>query len=210
MWLAQAPSSALEFTFRQDPAYWHLDDISVTSEVLADGKISFTDPNDTHTASVTPDGQGYLGTFSLGVVNEVNGTGSVDWHFNATSSQIQQFLDPSAGRPITQSYDVAISDGHSGGTVVQKVGLTAGSSADDTFVFAPGIGQEMVFNFSHQPGNTDQIELDHFGISDFGHLNFQSANNNQDTLINLGHNDSVLLVGINVSSLHANDFVLHA
>jgi FecR protein len=204
------PSSALQFTFRQDPAYWHLDDISVTSKDFAGGTIKFTDPADTHTATFTPAAQGYLGTFALGSVGEVNQTGSVDWHFTATSSEINQFLNPSAGHPISQSYDVAISDGHSAGTVVQKVGLTAGSSANDTFVFAPGIGQQMVFNFSQRPGNTDQIELDHFGITDFNQLNIQSANSNHDSLINLGHNDTLLLVGVSASSLHANEFILHA
>jgi VCBS repeat-containing protein len=204
------PSSALQFNFRQDPAFWHLDDVSVTSKDSAEGTINFTDPNDAHMASVTADGLGYLGTFSLGAVNEVNGSGSVDWHFTATASEIQQFFNPSAGHPITQSYDVAISDGQPGGTVVQKVGLTAGSSTNDTFVFAPGIGQEMVFNFSQQSGNIDRIELDHFGISDFSQLNLQSANNNHDTLIDLGHNDSLLLVGISATSLHANEFIIHA
>jgi VCBS repeat-containing protein/autotransporter-associated beta strand protein len=205
-----ASSSALEFTFRQDPAYLHLDDISVTSGDLADGTIGFTDPQDTHTASFTPAGQAYIGTFSLGAVNEVNGTGSVDWHFSATSSELQQFLNPAAGHPTTQTYDVAISDGHSAGTVLQEVGLTFGSSANDTFVFAPGVGQEVLFNFSQQSGNTDQIELDHFGISNFSQLTLQSVNSNQDTLINLGHNDSLLVVGISAANLHASDFILHA
>jgi fibronectin-binding autotransporter adhesin len=205
-----ASSSALEFTFRQDPAYLHLDDISVTSGDLADGTIGFTDPQDTHTASFTPAGQAYIGTFSLGAVNEVNGTGSVDWHFTATDSELQQFLNPAAGHPITQTYDVAISDGHSAGTVLQEVGLTFGSSANDTFVFAPGTGQEVLYNFSQQSGNTDQIELDHFGISNFSQLTLQSVNSNHDTLINLGHNDSLLVVGISAANLHASDFILHA
>jgi autotransporter-associated beta strand protein len=205
-----ASSSALEFTFRQDPAYLHLDDISVTPDDLADGTIGFTDPKDTHTASFTPAGQAYIGTFSLGAVNEVNGTGSVDWHFSATTSELQQFLNPAAGHPITQTYDVAISDGHSAGTVLQEVGLTFGSSANDTFVFAPGAGQEVLFNFSQQSGNTDHIELDHFGISNFSQLTLQSVNSNHDTLVNLGHNDSLLVVGISAANLHASDFILHA
>ena len=208
--VAEGPSSALEFTFRQDPADWHLADVSVTPSDLADGTIGFTDAaNDTETASFTPAGQGYLGTFSLGPVNETNGSGSVNWSFSASSSEIQQFLNPAAGHPIAQTYDVSISDG-SAGTVTQVVGLTAGSSANDTFVFAPGMGQEILFNFSQQPGNTDQIELDHFGISNFGQLNLQSVDNNQDTLINLGHNNSLLVAGVSTSNLHANDFILHA
>jgi hypothetical protein len=205
-----ASSSALEFTFRQDPAYLHLDDVSVTSNDVADGTIGFTDSNNTEIASFTPAAQGYVGTFSLGTLNEANGTGSVDWHFSASSSELQQLLNPTAGHPITQIYDVAIGDGHSAGTVLQQVGLTFGSSANDTFVFAPGVGQEMLFNFSQQSGNADQIELDHFGISNFSQLNIQAVDGNHDTLINLGHNDSLLVVGVSAAHLHASDFILHA
>ena len=93
---------------------------------------------------------------------------------------------------------------------MQEVGLTAGSSANDTFVFAPGMGQEMLYNFSQQSGNSDHIELDHFGISNFSQLTLQSVNGNQDTLINLGHNDSLLVVGVSAANLHAGDFILHA
>jgi VCBS repeat-containing protein len=209
--IGAGPSSALEFTFRQDPAYWHLDDISLSlSGNLADGAITFTDPdNSTHTATVTPAGAGYLGTLSLDTVNESNGTGSIAWHFNGSSSAIQQFLNPSAGHPITQTYDVTINDG-SGATVVEKVGLTAGSSISDTFVFAPGMGQELLFNFSQQLANNDRIDLSHFGIDNFNQLTLQSVNNNHDTLIDLGHHDSLLLVGISATSLAANEFILHA
>ena len=205
-----ASSSALEFTFRQDPAYLHLDDVSVTANDVADGAIGFTDSNNTETVSFTPTGQGYVGSFSLGALSETNGTGSVDWHFSATSSELQQLLNPSAGHPVTQIYDVAIGNGQSAGTVLQQVGLTFGSSANDTFVFAPGMGQEVLFNFSQQSGNADQIELDHFGISNFGQLNLQAVDGNHDTLINLGHNDSLLVVGVSVANLHANDFIFHA
>jgi hypothetical protein len=211
--VATAASTPLQFAFRQDPSFWHLDDISVTSTgsttTGANGTITFVDPNDTHTVSFTPAGQNYLGTFSVDPVNEV--AGSVDWHFSTTGAESQQFFHTLTGHPISQSYDVAISEGHPGGTVVQRVGFSAGSSANDTFVFAPGMGQEMVFNYSHQAGNTDHIELDHFsGVGDFSNLILQSVHNNQDTLINLGHNDSLLLVGISVSNLHANDFTIHA
>jgi VCBS repeat-containing protein len=202
------PSSSLEFTFRNDPAYLHLDDVSVRPDGLANGTIGFSDSQDTHTASFTPAASGYLGTFSLGSLSEANGNGSVDWHFSATSSQLQQLS--AAAQPVTQTYEVAINDTHSAGTVLQQVGLTFGSSASDTFVFAPGMGQEVLFNFSQLPGNTDQIELDHFNISNFSQLTLQSVDSNQDTLINLGHNDSLLVVGVSAANLHANEFILHA
>jgi VCBS repeat-containing protein len=204
-------STALQFNFRQDPSFWHLDDVSVTSN-LADGAISFADPDDTaHSATVTAAGPGYLGTFSLGPVIDANGT--VAWHFNASSTEVLQLLNPFSNHVTAQAYNVTIGDGHSGGTVTEKVGFTAASINNDIFAFAPGMGQETVFNFTPDIFNfpIDRIELDQFGISNFDQLkpHLQSVNGGHDTLIDLGHNDSLLVVGVNINSLHASDFILH-
>jgi hypothetical protein len=71
------------------------------------------------------------------------------------------------------------------------------------------MGEEMLFNFSQRFGNRDHIELDQFGISNFSQLTLQAVNNNHDTLINLGHNDSLLVVGVSATSLHTSDFIFH-
>ena len=57
----------------------------------SDGTIAFSDIEtaDTHTANFTPDGSGYLGTFSLDPLSESGGSGSVGWHYTVNNSDIQ-------------------------------------------------------------------------------------------------------------------------
>ena len=52
-------------------------------------------------ASFTPDGSGYVGTFSLDPVSESGGSGSVAWHFTVDNSDIQ-FL--AQGQTLIQTY----------------------------------------------------------------------------------------------------------
>ena len=115
-----------------------------------DGEIEFADAdsNDDHTVSYTPQGSGYLGTFTVSIGDSdddddghsnqsCNGhnshgngngyghddddsEGTVQWKFSVPDSAID-FL--SAGQTLTQSYNVVISDGN-GGTVTQVVTVT--------------------------------------------------------------------------------------
>ncbi|MCK9507104.1 MAG: VCBS domain-containing protein [Pigmentiphaga sp.] len=95
---------------------------TVTRE--ATGRIDFSDIDslilaDTHTVqSVTPQGAGYLGTLSLGAVDNDNDT--VGWTFQVDDSAIDHLAD---GEVLTQRYDVLISDGQ-GGTAVTTVTVT--------------------------------------------------------------------------------------
>ena len=90
------------------------------------GAITFTDADagDTHTASVAPQADGYLGTFALDTVNEAGG--SVGWTFSVADSVIDGL---SEGQVLTQKYDVTVDDGH-GGTAVQTVTVTITGSND--------------------------------------------------------------------------------
>ncbi len=70
-------STPLEFDFATDGAGLLLDAVSVSptpgpAVETTDGSISFSDAEaaDTHTASFTPQGSGYVGTFSLDPVSE--------------------------------------------------------------------------------------------------------------------------------------------
>jgi hypothetical protein len=176
---------------------------NVTSAPVANGAIQFSDSDaaEINTASFVPlnGGAGYLGTFSLDPVSETSGTGSVAWHFALASNEVQQFFSPSTGSPVTQAYDVTIAGDHSSSTT-ERVSLTVGTTADDVFDFNPGVGQDVVFEFSNQSGAADKIELSDFGFTDFSQLQLVSINNGNDTLIsNLG-------VGVNVANLHASDF----
>jgi VCBS repeat-containing protein len=92
----------------------------------ADGSVAFTDldTSDTHTATATPDGAGYLGSFTLDPVND--GTDSVGWHFSVSDADMDALT---AGQVVTQTYTVEVSDGH-GGVVDQDVTITL-TGADD-------------------------------------------------------------------------------
>ena len=66
-----------------------VDKVSITptpgpATETSSGSIAFSDVEtaDTHTASFTPQGSGYVGTFSLDPVSEFGGSGSVAWHFS--------------------------------------------------------------------------------------------------------------------------------
>ena len=183
---------------------------NVTSAPVANGAIQFSDSDaaEINTASFVPlnGGAGYLGTFSLDPVSETSGTGSVAWHFALASNEVQQFFSPSTGSPVTQAYDVTIAGDHSSSTT-ERVSLTVGTTADDVFDFNPGVGQDVVFEFSNQSGAADKIELSDFGFTDFSQLQLVSINNGNDTLIsNLGGGDSITLIGVNVANLHSSDF----
>jgi len=93
----------------------------------ADGSIAFTDPDtsDTHTATATPAGAGYYGSFTLDPVND--GSGTVAWHFSVSDADINGLA---AGQVVTQTYGIDVSDGH-GGTAHQDVTVTITGAADN-------------------------------------------------------------------------------
>jgi VCBS repeat-containing protein len=94
------------------------------------GTIAFSDANgaDTHTASVAPQGAGYLGTFTVGTLSDSTGgvIGSVGWNFSVPDSALD-FL--AAGQARIQNYDVTITDSN-GGTVKQTVAVTLTGTND--------------------------------------------------------------------------------
>ena len=100
---------------------------TVTADVLEDaasGTIDFADVDiaDTHMVSVTPAGDGYLGTLTASISNPSTGDGSgqVAWSF-AVDAAALQFL--AADQQLTQTYTIAIDDG-AGGIVTQDVTVT--------------------------------------------------------------------------------------
>jgi VCBS repeat-containing protein len=92
----------------------------------SDGSIAFNDldTSDTHTATATPQGAGYYGTFTLDPVNQ--GADTVAWHFDVSDAAIDALAE---GETVVQTYTVQVSDGH-GGTVSQDVTITI-TGADD-------------------------------------------------------------------------------
>jgi hypothetical protein len=91
------------------------------------------------------------------------------------------------------------------------VAVSIGGPGADTFVFTPGVGTDVITNFSGHGGAGDHIELDNFQAQNFSELQalMHPANNGHDTVIDLGHGDGVTIAGVAPSQLHASDFVFH-
>jgi VCBS repeat-containing protein len=92
-----------------------------------DGSVAFTDADttDTHGATATAQGSGYLGTFTLDPVDD--GTHSVGWHFAVSDAALDSL---NAGDTLTQTYTIEVSDGH-GGVADQDVTVTIHGAADN-------------------------------------------------------------------------------
>ena len=113
-------ATQLSFNFSTDGTGLLVDQISITptpgpAVETTNGSIAFSDieTTDTHTASFTPDGSGYVGTFSLDPVSESGGTGSVAWHYSVSNANIQ-FL--AQGQTLVQTYTVMVTDNHGAAT----------------------------------------------------------------------------------------------
>jgi Ca2+-binding RTX toxin-like protein len=77
-----------------------------------------------------------------------------------------------------------------------------GGQGPDTFVFGPGFGHDVVTDFSH----ADHIEFDGGVFQNFKQVQAASQQIGADTVITLDANDSITLLGVSLSSLHASHF----
>jgi hypothetical protein len=187
----------------------------VTTAPVANGTIAFADPDtsDIHTASFGSTGESYLGHFTIDAVSET--TNTVGWHFTLGTDEINQFFDSEATSVREQDYTVTINDGNPGGSVTQTVGLNVASADSDTFVFAPAAGQQVIFKFDTAEDGGDHIDLADFdpqfdSLADAlaGGM-VQSVNDGHDTLIDLGHGDSITLINTQTTSLQESNFTWH-
>jgi hypothetical protein len=177
-------------------------DPPTNASATAEGVISLAGvgPADTYNESVTPHGSGYIGTFGLDPVSESSGSASVEWHFDLGNDQINF----APGQTVTQSYEISVTDAqNSAASVDQTVSVSIGGPGNDNFVFQPGIGADTIVNFNPQ---ADTIELNHFAnvqtINELASLITTDAH--VDAVIDLGHNDSIILPGMTASYLQAH------
>jgi hypothetical protein len=76
---------------------------------------------------------------------------------------------------------------------------------NDTFVFGPNIGADVIKGFNAGAvANQDMIDIATALAPDYAHL--QMAQSSSDTVINFGPGQSITLAGVAVSSLSANNF----
>jgi VCBS repeat-containing protein len=78
----------------------------------ASGALAYSDPDvsDTHSGTFTPQGTGYLGTFSL-TTGSIDTTDSIGWSFSVLDSALDYLK---AGQSLIQNYNVTVDDGHGG------------------------------------------------------------------------------------------------
>ena len=77
-----------------------------------------------------------------------------------------------------------------------------GGGGPDTFVFGPGFGHDVVTDFGH----ADHIEFDGGVFQNFNQVQAASHQVGADTVITLDADNSITLLGVTLSSLHASHF----
>ena len=108
----------------------------------------------------------------------------------------------------------------SGTSALATLGAAVTVVSNDTFVFRPGIGAEVIANAT----GADTIELDGFSsVTSNAQLAaflseaqagqpqamFQQTNGGHDTLINLANHDSITLTNVHIADLIASHFIIH-
>ena len=133
----------------------------------ASGVIEFADVDlgDTHSVSVVPDGQDYLGTLTAHLNNDATGgnVGQVTWTFSSDAAALQFLAE---GQQLTQTYTVIIADSH-GGTAAQLVTITINGTNDAPVVTG------VVDNATVTEGPLPVMTAD--GTIDFGDVDLADA-----------------------------------
>ena len=172
------PTTQLCFNFATDGTGLFVDQISVTptpgpATETTSGAITFTDVEtaDTHSASFTPDGSGYVGTFSLDPVSESGGSGSLAWHYSVNNSDIQ-FL--AQGQTLVQTYSVMVADNH-GASTLQTVTIAidgtndAPTAVNDTVITDVGPNAAVIIApWALAANDTDPDTADHVFVNSIG------------------------------------------
>jgi VCBS repeat-containing protein len=123
--------SQLTLAGRNDPGFWHLDDVRLglldaiaLDESEASGTILFTDPDysDSHVLTVEPRDAGYLGEFDAYIDwdSAFNWEGQVAWEFFVPNEDLQFLAE---GETREQVYDLVLEDDF-GGSDTKSVTIT--------------------------------------------------------------------------------------
>jgi hypothetical protein len=83
-----------------------------------------------------------------------------------------------------------------------------GNSGNDLFVFANGDGDDIIMDFTAGAGTHDVLDIAAFNFADFNAVLTASTQVNDGVVIALDADDSVTLLGVQLSNLHQGDFLL--
>jgi hypothetical protein len=84
-----------------------------------------------------------------------------------------------------------------------------GGSGDDTFVFGDGDDSDIITDFVAGAGTDDVIDLTgQSAVSNFADVQAAASQVGADTLIDFGGGDTIVVAGVDVADLHADDFLL--
>ena len=81
-----------------------------------------------------------------------------------------------------------------------------GGDGNDTFVFGTGSGHDFVGDFKAGRGSDDVLELDGFKLNSLEDVQAVSYMDGADTIIGIDADTSITLVGVDLASLHQDDF----
>ena len=157
-------------------------------------------PVDLSSETVTPEGSGHIGSFTLDPPRASNGSASVAWQFDLGNDQIRL----ASGQTVTQSHEVTIADPQNSIlNVNQTASVSIGGPGNDNFAFAPGVGADNIIKFNPQQ---DTIERDNFAnIQSMQQLaSLITTDAHGDAVIELGHSDSITIPGVSASHLQAH------
>jgi Ca2+-binding RTX toxin-like protein len=84
--------------------------------------------------------------------------------------------------------------------------LTGGGRND--WLFGNGKGDDTVVGFATAAGSDDVLDNSAFGFADLAAVQAASTQMNDDLVIALDGDDSVILLDVELSDLHVDDFIL--
>ena len=139
----------------------------------------------------------FEGRWGFGV-ETVHFADGVSW----TQSQAAALLNPTGIGPLTHR-------GFNGDDTFISSGANEvffGGGGDDTFVFAPGFGHDAIISFSTGAGSDDTIVFYEGVFTDLDAVITAATQQGDDVLITVDDDNSLLLKGVLLSQLHADDF----
>ena len=108
----------------------------------------------------------------------------------------------------TQGGDDYLVGGRGNDTLIGGSGndFMEGGRGNDVFVFGPGSGEDIVWDFRQVTGNDDTLDVSGYGFTAL--TDFTISDIFGDAVIELSAQDNITLVGVDASSLTAEDFLL--